>query len=125
VSKNLKIASVAAIARNTVGNFLGASALVIEVISDPVMLEVMACREGLTLASDLGLQRFILASDCINVVRSIQGGSLGSYGKVIKEIRDTMKLFGQVEVVHEGRTAIGDADILAKSSIYSPLGRQV
>jgi hypothetical protein len=36
-AKNLKIASVAAIDRNTVGNFPGASALVIiEGISDPV-----------------------------------------------------------------------------------------
>jgi ribonuclease HI len=125
VSKNLKIASVAAITCSTVGNFLGASALVIKGISDPETLEVMACREGLALASDLGLQRFRLASDCTNAVRSIQGGSLDSYGNVIKEIRDTMKLFGQVEVVREGRTSNGDADRLAKSSIYSQLGRYV
>jgi hypothetical protein len=36
-----------------------------------------------------------------------------------------MKLFGQVEEVHEVRTANGDADRLAKSSIYSQLGRHV
>jgi hypothetical protein len=43
------IASVAAIGHSTIGNFLGASALVIEGISNPETLEVMACREGLAL----------------------------------------------------------------------------
>jgi hypothetical protein len=56
-------------------------------------MEILACREGLALASDVGLQNFRLAYDCINVVKTIQGGSLGPAGNVIKEIRDTLKLF--------------------------------
>jgi hypothetical protein len=87
--------------------------------------DLSACKSKRTLIQLLTVNRFRLASDCTNAVRSIQGGSLGSYGNAIKEIRDTMKLFGQVEEVHEVRTANGDADRLAKSSIYSQLGRHV
>jgi hypothetical protein len=84
VSKNLKVASVAGVVHDTTRSFLGAPMMVLEGILDPETLEVLACREGLALASDLGLQRFRMASNCINVVRSIQEGSLGSCGNVIK-----------------------------------------
>jgi ribonuclease HI len=120
VSKNLKVASAVVVAHNSAGSFLGASAIVLERILDPETLEVLACREGLALASDLGLQRFRMASDCITAVRSM---SLGSCGNVIKEIMFTLSTFVEVELVHEGRDANVDADQLAKSSTYSSLGR--
>jgi hypothetical protein len=125
VSKNLKVASVVVVARDTAGSFLGASAMVLEGILDPETLVVLACREGLALASDLGLQRFRMVSDCINAVRSIQEGSLGSCGNVIKEIRFTLSTFVEAKLVHEGRDANVDADRLAKSSTYSSPGRHV
>jgi ribonuclease HI len=71
ISKNTNRASVAAIVHNGGGQFLGASALVVEGCTDPKTMEVVACREGLALVSDLKLQRFNLASDCKSVVRSI------------------------------------------------------
>jgi hypothetical protein len=42
-------------ARDEDDNFLGASALVLEGCTDPETAEVVTCREGLALASDLGL----------------------------------------------------------------------
>ena len=60
VYKNLCLASVAAVACDVVGVFLGASA-VGEGISET--MEAIACSEGLVLASGLLLQRFKLASD--------------------------------------------------------------
>jgi hypothetical protein len=99
--------------------------MVLERILDRETLEVMACREGLTLASDLGLQQFRMASNCINAVRSIQEGSLGSCRNMIKEIRFTLSTFVEPKLVHEGRDANIDADRLAKSSAYSSLGRHV
>lgn len=56
VSKNKKISSAVVVARNTAGVFLGASAIVLEGVTDLETMEVMACREGLALATDLGLQ---------------------------------------------------------------------
>ena len=71
----------AAVARDEAHNFLGASALVMKGITDPEMAEAMACREGMVLASDLVLQKFKLASDCLNVVRNLRNrnGSLWTY----------------------------------------------
>jgi len=61
------------------GNFLGVSALVLKGIDEAVeVAEAIACREELSLPSDLGLQsNEILASDYANAVRSIQGEALG------------------------------------------------
>jgi hypothetical protein len=68
LSKNNRLATVAAIAR------------------DPEILEAVACREGMALASDLYLARVKLASDCANVIRRINGGdTLGPYGQLIQE----------------------------------------
>jgi ribonuclease HI len=94
-------------------------------VTDLETMEVMACREGLALATDLGLQDIWLASDCLNAVRSIQEGRLGPYGKIIKEIRSSLLQFSKSKVVHEGRDANADAYRLAKSATYCSLGRHV
>ena len=54
--------------------------------TNSVVMEVVACREGLALASDLGLHSFRIASDCANVARSL----LGERGST-----DTDQLFGR------------------------------
>ena len=81
LAKNATKFTMAVVARGEAGNFLGASALVMEGITDPEMAEAMACREGMALASDLVLQKFKLASDCLNVVRNLRNrnGSLWTY----------------------------------------------
>jgi len=50
---------------------------------EPETMEVMACKEGLVLASDLLLQDFRLACDNAGVIASICEGSMGSYGPVV------------------------------------------
>jgi hypothetical protein len=62
---------VAAVARSSVGEYLGASAVVIPGISDPEVLEAMAVREGLCLAEDLLIQRVRIASDCQSVIKAL------------------------------------------------------
>ena len=125
ISKNGRLASAAAVARATAGNFLGASAVVMEGLSDTETMEAMACREGLALASDLLLQNFKMASDCRNVVRSIKESGMGRYGHVVKEISARMESFASAELVHEGRCSNVDAHVLAKGSLYHSLGRHV
>jgi hypothetical protein len=55
LSKNSCIVTVAAIARDEAGTFLGASAIVMEGVSGLETAEKLACREGLALVSDLML----------------------------------------------------------------------
>lgn len=49
-----------ALCRDAAGNYVGASALVIQHISEPSNLEALACREGLALAADLELNQWRL-----------------------------------------------------------------
>ncbi|CAN6318053.1 unnamed protein product [Urochloa humidicola] len=118
LAKNSTKVSMAAIARNEAGNFMGASALVVEGISDPEMAEAMACREGMALASDLVLQKFKLATDCLNIIRNLHGTAMGAYGHVVREIKARAADFNDVNFVHEGREANADAHRLAKWSLY-------
>jgi hypothetical protein len=60
MAKNSGVVSMAAVARDSAGLFMGASAVVSRDITDPETLEVLACREGLALASDLLLQRLVV-----------------------------------------------------------------
>jgi hypothetical protein len=64
VSKTEVRGAMAALCRSHDGVYLGASAIVYEGISNPSTLEVLACREALALAEDLGLSRIHIASDC-------------------------------------------------------------
>jgi hypothetical protein len=75
------------VARSTEGGFLGASVVVVQGISDPKVLEALACREGLDLASDLLLTKFRVASDCLNMIKSLESEGWGSYGHIVQEIK--------------------------------------
>jgi ribonuclease HI len=87
ILKNSSKASASAVARDSSGMFVGASVMVTEGISDPEIMEAVACRESLALASDLMLQKFRVACDNITVVRNIRDKGFGPYGHVIQEIR--------------------------------------
>jgi len=70
--------------------------------------EALACREGLALASNSGLQSFVLATDCTNIV-TIQGDGFGRYGTIILEIKPGREGFSKVEFIYEGRQSNLDA----------------
>lgn len=61
----------AAVCRDSNAQYLGSSAPVIGGIDDHVVLEAIACREGLALAEDVHLQNFIITSDSKQVVSNI------------------------------------------------------
>lgn len=124
-SKSSTFSAIAAVARGETGEFLGASSVVVQGISDPEMVEAMACREGMSLAEDLYLQRFKLATDCANVAKSLEGAGMGPYGHIVREIRARTSAFGEVQFGHEGRTTNVDAHNLARSSLSLDLGRHV
>jgi len=124
-SKNSASGSIAAVARDSSGVFLGASSVTVSGLSDPETLEVLACREGLALASDLLLQKVRLTSDCANAVRSIKGEAFGPYGHIVREITTTVVNFHKVEFVHERREANREAHMLARSALFDSCGRRV
>ena len=65
---------------------MGSSTLVVEGVHDPATVEAIACREALSLAEDLGVQNFVVASDCQQVVSDINGSARGAYEAIITEI---------------------------------------
>jgi hypothetical protein len=72
VSKNNGRGSVAAVARDEAGRLRGASAIVFTGRMAAETLEALACREVGALAGDINVHRVRVASDCSNMVDSIQ-----------------------------------------------------
>ncbi|KAK1626541.1 hypothetical protein QYE76_000856 [Lolium multiflorum] len=91
VSKNMGLGAVAAVARNAEGVFCGASAVVLPGKTDAETLEALACREALSLAQDINARRIRVASDCLNVVRSTNQGTMGVYAHVVREFKETAR----------------------------------
>ncbi|OEL29256.1 hypothetical protein BAE44_0009723, partial [Dichanthelium oligosanthes] len=85
--------------------------LVIEGVFNPETAEAMACREGLSLASDLMLQKIRVASDSANVIRSLHRTRmghyvLGHYGHIVKEIRARKANFKELYLFMNGEAQI-------------------
>jgi ribonuclease HI len=125
LSKNSPKGAIAAVARSSEGSFLGASSLVINDVTDPETMGVLACQEGLNLALDLLLMRIRVASDCQNLIRNLDGEEKGPYGHIIMELKAWSADFETIQFVHEGRSANINAHTLARGSISQELGRHV
>lgn len=65
---------------------VGASAVVLNGVTNVETTEALACKKDLALASDLLIQKFRLASDCASVIKNLQGAGMSSYGQVIRKI---------------------------------------
>jgi hypothetical protein len=72
---------------------LGASTVIFHGVTDPATLEAMACREALSLAEDLALDRVFVASDWKTDVNDIRDGTMSCYGSIITEIRARTTIF--------------------------------
>ena len=94
-------------------------------IVDPTTLESLACREALSLASDLALCRVIVATDCKTLVDRIQQGRGGPYGVIIQEIKLIMREFMECSVIFEGRASNYEAHCLARHTLNLHLGRHM
>lgn len=115
----------AAVYRDEEGRFLGASALVIHGLTEPDILEAAACREGLSLADDLNLQRVHIACDSKSVVDGISKLNKGPYSSIIREVEQRRTMFDQVLIRHEKREFNDEAHRLVKAASSLPLGRHV
>jgi ribonuclease HI len=117
VKKSEKAGAIAAVCRSSEGVYLGASAVQVPCMDDPTILEALACQEALALAADLHLSRVKVASDCLEVINSLDGNYLGKFSSVLCEIRSRSRDFADVTFVHERRTANMEAHSLARSCI--------
>lgn len=114
----------AAVCRDTEGNFLGSSSLVIHGVTSVASMEALAICEGLALAQDIHLHDIIIASDAKQVVHDIENGADGLYRPIIREISELVSSFN-CNITFEGRLANIDADRLAKSSYSLDQGQHV
>jgi ribonuclease HI len=125
VRKRQNFGAVAAICRTEDGQYLGASAVVVQRIADPATLEALAYREALALTRDLQQAKVHMATDCLEVIRSMSNKNLGRYSYVLKEIQAVSSGFSSVQFVHEKRVSNVEAHSLAKSSAFFQTGRHV
>ena len=116
--------SAVAVCRDEAGYYLGASALVIEGVTDPTSLQALACREALCLAEDLNIRSFVTASDCKQVVADIDQSARGRYGAIISEIKLKAATF-QCIFTFEGRATNYEAHSLARFSLRRGPGRHL
>jgi ribonuclease HI len=117
--------AVGVVCRDESGSFLGASTLTVQGISDPAIMEAIACREALALAQDLHLRRVTVASDCLVVVNDISRHCAGSYSVVLSEIKSLGSSFLESSFRHENRASNSEAHRLARSACSVDVGRQV
>lgn len=118
------VGSATVVWRDHLGGYLGSLAFVIRGMADPPSLEAIACREGLSLAKDLGLQNLVIASDCETVVKHIKEGSGGSYGGIVKEIYFG-KLFNSCNSNYESRSSYFEPHNLARHALTMDQGRHI
>jgi ribonuclease HI len=71
------------IARSAQREYMGSSSLVFPDSTDPETLEILACREACALAGDLSLRWVRVATDCSNVVRGLERGTMGAYAHIV------------------------------------------
>ena len=119
------VGAIAVVCRNDEGRFLGASAVVMQGIVDPAILEALACREALALAADLQLTKIKVASDCLEAINSMESDYLGKLSTITREIKLTSENFDSAIFVHENRNSNKEAHGLARSSAYRQFGRHV
>jgi hypothetical protein len=125
VAKTVNRGSVRVVCRALDGQFLGASTIVFEGVTDPGCLEALACRESLALAADLGIGDVMVASDCLEVVQGLKGQNLGRFSSILLEIENTARQHGGVSFRHEGRRSNEEAHRMARYATSLSLGRHV
>ena len=104
VAKQEQRGAVGVVCRNSEGIFQGASAVVFDGVINPKVLEALACAEAFALANDLHVHKVQVTSDCLNVVREINGSEeKGQHCMIMREIRSGRNGFQEAVFIHECR----------------------
>jgi hypothetical protein len=98
---------------------------VIPNITEPETLEAMACMEALALAEECGINKMIVALDCLSVIKNIKEMTRCSYMMILQDINVRAKSFNYVQFAHEGRESNREAPYLTKHACTLGSGRHV
>jgi len=79
--------------RDYFGKFISASCQKMYIAADPELAEAIAVRYAVVYAKDMNLQRVIVASDCLNLVRKIKalGMDRSLVGPIIRDIKKLVR----------------------------------
>jgi ribonuclease HI len=110
--------SVAAVIRDSKGNFLAASTTFLPSVALAAMAEAMAMREGLALANRLGCNNVIMESDSTETVEAFSGEDVwwGDSSAIFADCVDLASLIDKISFKFSPREANGVAHELARNS---------
>jgi ribonuclease HI len=120
VAKSDAKGSVGVVCRSREGEYLGASAIVFEALTNLACLEALACREVLDLVADLNIRPIQVATDCLEVIKRLQGKYLGVFSNVLHQIRERSRQRGDTIFSHERREANKETHRLVRFSTMLP-----
>ena len=96
--------------------FLGAWCKALEGVTDPMIAELLAVREGAIFARLRGYSHVIIESDCLEVVNllSVRSNSRSIVAPILEEIGELVVGFVSFSIQHVRRTAIVPAHLCAR-----------
>ena len=106
--------------RNSEGLVLGSMSKLVSQAYSPLEIEAMVVATSLEFASDLGLQRAILETDLLVLVKALREGTefLSAVGLVLDKIRHKVNFFNELHFSHIKREGNIVAHKLARHAIY-------
>jgi ribonuclease HI len=107
---------VGVVIRDHIGNCLVACNQLLDEVTTPEIAEALAVRCALTLARDEGLDKIILASDCLSVVQRVNSSTRDRslVGVVVEDIKAMAASMSSVTVRHISRLLNNLAHVLAR-----------
>ena len=113
-----KCAGTGAIARDHSGMFAAAQTTKYAAISDPFIIESLACRDGLRMAMEKGYQKVILETDCQMIDTAWDAGQDRSEaGHIFREMKMYLSNFQGFSLVFSNRSANFAAHLCAKEAL--------
>ncbi|XP_013674020.2 uncharacterized protein LOC106378438 [Brassica napus] len=112
-------AGLAWIIRDASGNPLQQGSMTHELVNSPLVAEALALRAGLISAVTLELPKLKMLSDNATLIRAINNDAQIKeiYG-IVKDIQQIASVFVEITFNHVPRSFNGEADCLAKLSLY-------
>ena len=101
------------------------SAIMFEGSTDPETLEARACDAALIMSKDIIAHRIIIATDCQQVMRSMQARTNSAYAHIPHEGTKRLLKFESAKIVYEHRPTNHESHSLGRCSLYKAVERQV
>jgi ribonuclease HI len=105
------------------GVFLAGACRFPPYVIDPEQAELLACRRGLEVAKELGLEKVLLETDCAAVVSKLhcRERDQSLHGPLVEDVKLMLQDFAEAEVRHARRVCNGVAHCLAKLGCVNKL----